>query len=68
MYLHVCSENKGADPLRSNHKAYLHLCFRICKNRFSHDLAQVLETRKTQVCLLQNYLFLFHFIINVINI
>ena len=27
-----CSENKGADQLRGNREADLHLCFRICKN------------------------------------
>ena len=26
-----CSENKGADQLRGNREADLHLCFRICK-------------------------------------
>ena len=31
--LHVpCSENKGADQLRSYCEADLRLCFRICKN------------------------------------
>ena len=28
----MCSENKGADQLRSYRKADLCLCFRICKN------------------------------------
>ena len=27
----VCSENKGADQLRGNREADLHLCFRICQ-------------------------------------
>ena len=30
-YLHVCSENKGADQLRGYREADLRLCFRICK-------------------------------------
>ena len=29
---YLCSENKGADQLRSYRKADLRLCFRICKN------------------------------------
>ena len=28
---YLCSENKGADQLRGNREADLHLCFRICK-------------------------------------
>ena len=32
--------NKGADQLRGYREADLRLCFRICKNRFSHDAAQ----------------------------
>ena len=28
---YLCSENKGADQLRSYHEADLRLCFRICK-------------------------------------
>ena len=34
---YLCSENNGADQLR---EADLRLCFRICKNRISHDEAQ----------------------------
>ena len=34
---YLCSENKGADQLRSYCAADLRLCFRICKKRFSHD-------------------------------
>ena len=37
-----CSENKGADQLRSYCAADLRLCFRICKKqnkRFSHNEA-----------------------------
>ena len=33
------SESKGADQLHSYHKADLHLCFRTCKTRFSHDMS-----------------------------
>ena len=29
---YLCSENKGADQLRSNREADLRLCFRKCKN------------------------------------
>ena len=32
-----CREKIGADQLRSNHEADLHLNFRICKTLFSHD-------------------------------
>ena len=28
---YLCSENKGADQLRGDREADLHLCFRICK-------------------------------------
>ena len=34
-----CSENKGADQLRSYCEADQRLCFRIGKNPFSHDVA-----------------------------
>ena len=30
---YLCSENKGADQLRSYHAADLHLCFCICKKQ-----------------------------------
>ena len=36
-----CSENKGADQLRSYCAADLHLCFCIAKSRFSHDEAHI---------------------------
>ena len=36
-----CSENKGVDQLRGYREADLRLCFRICKNRFSHNEAQI---------------------------
>ena len=36
-----CSENKGADQLRSYCAADLRLCFRKCKNRFSHNEAHM---------------------------
>ena len=39
-----CSENKGADQLRSYREADLCLCFRICKSQFSHDKAQMANT------------------------
>ena len=39
---YLCSENKGADQLRGYREADLCLCFRVCKNRFSHDAAQLL--------------------------
>ena len=38
---YLCSENKGADQLWSYCTADLHLCFRICKSRLSHDAAQL---------------------------
>ena len=37
----LCSENKGADQLRSNCAADLCLCFLICKKPFSHDAAHM---------------------------
>ena len=36
-----CGENKGADQLRGYREADLHLCFRICQSRFSHDAAHI---------------------------
>ena len=36
------SENKGTDQLRGHHTADLRLCFRIWRNRFSHDAAHFL--------------------------
>ena len=38
---YLCSENKGADQLRSYREADLQLCFRIAKRWFSHDEAQI---------------------------
>ena len=38
---YLCSENKGADQLRGYREADLRLCFRICKSRFSHDVAHL---------------------------
>ena len=38
----MCSENKGADQLRGHNAADLCFCFRICKNRFSHDAAHMI--------------------------
>ena len=38
---YLCSENKGADQLRGYREADLRLCFRICKNRFSHVAAHL---------------------------
>ena len=35
------SENKYADQLCSYCSSDLHLCFGICKKRFSHDMAQI---------------------------
>ena len=37
----MCSEDKGADQLRGDRKADLRLCFRICKNPFSHVAAHL---------------------------
>ena len=39
-----CSENKGADQLRSYYAADLPLCFRICKSRFSHNEAHLKQS------------------------
>ena len=36
-----CSANKGADQFRG--KADLRLCFRKCKNRFSNDVAHIVQ-------------------------
>ena len=38
-----CSQNKGADQLCGYREADLRLCFRICKNRFSHNEAHVTQ-------------------------
>ena len=38
-----CSENKDADQLRGYREADLRLCFRICKSRFSHDEAHIVQ-------------------------
>ena len=40
---YLCSENKGADQMPGYHAADLPLCFHICKSRFSHDAAQLIE-------------------------
>ena len=42
---YLCSENKGADQLRSYCAADLPLCFRICKKRFSHNEAHIIIAR-----------------------
>ena len=36
---YLCSENKGADQLRSYREADLHFCFCICKMFFFYDTA-----------------------------
>ena len=41
------SENKDADQLRSYCAADLRLCFRTCKNRFSHDTAHLQSQSQT---------------------
>ena len=38
---YMCSETKGADQLRGYREAYLRICFRVCKNRYSHDVALI---------------------------
>ena len=38
----MCSENKCADQLHSYCATDLRLCFRICKSRFSHDVAYMM--------------------------
>ena len=35
--------NKDPDELRSYHAADLRVCFSICKNRFSNDLASIIH-------------------------
>ena len=35
-YLHVCSENEGADQMRGHRASDLRLCFRTLKGRDSH--------------------------------
>ena len=37
---YLCSENNSADQLHGYRAADLHLCFCICKSRFSHEEAQ----------------------------
>ena len=36
------SENKGADQLHGYGAADLHLCFRICRSKFSHEAARII--------------------------
>ena len=38
---YLCSENKGADQLRSYREADLRLVFAHAKSRFSHDEAHI---------------------------
>ena len=38
---YLCNKTNGADQLRDYSPADLHLCFHICKIRFSHDAAQI---------------------------
>ena len=40
---YLCSEIKGAGQLCGCRVADLRLCFRICKNRFSHDFARMIN-------------------------
>ena len=40
---YLCSENKGADQLSGYRAVDLHLCFPICKIRFSHDAAHIVS-------------------------
>ena len=40
------SKNKGADHLRGYREADLRLCFRICKNRFSHNEAHFIMEKQ----------------------
>ena len=53
-FYYLCSENKGADQLRSYHEADLRLYFRICKSRFSHDAAHMSLVRKPACCICEN--------------
>ena len=46
---YLCSEIKGADQLGGYREADLHLCFRICKNRFSHDAAQKVRASDNKI-------------------
>ena len=48
--LYLCSENKGAEQLCGYCRADLRLCFRICKNRFSHNAAYM----KLEISLMSN--------------
>ena len=38
---YLCSKNKGSDQLCGNCTAGLHLCFHICKSRFSYDVTRM---------------------------
>ena len=42
---YLCSEIKGADQLRGYCEADLHLCFHICKGRFSHMVIFIIPTQ-----------------------
>ena len=53
------SENEGADQLRGYHEADLRLCFRICKNRFSHDAAHFRPTKHLCIKIIYDIYFLF---------
>ena len=51
-----CSENKGADQLRSYCKTDLRLCFRIGKIWFSHDAAHmVMDATSFTLCLFKEF-------------
>ena len=47
---YLCSENKDADQLR-NYCATDLICFRLCKSRFSHDMASQLQAHPRLVLL-----------------
>ena len=49
----LCSDNKGADQLCIYWTAYLQLCFSIDKIRFSHDVANIVQSQLQS----QRYLF-----------
>ena len=42
-FYYLCSGNKGTDQLHGYRTADLHLCFRICKKRFSHGAAHIVS-------------------------
>ena len=53
---YLCSESNGADQVCGYRAADLCLCFRICKNRLSHDAAHAILVRMYEIPIHSNTL------------